>query len=92
MKKKSKKAMRTVFAKFKKYKNNIQGAIEACVKAAEDKNLEIFAVRGRYKCVTTKGNADYKVHGASSIGCKADGDYAVGVKSANYVYILSKQV
>ena len=84
--------MRTTFAKFKKYKNNIQGAVEACMKAAEDKKLEIFAVRGRYKCVTTKGNADYKVHGASSIGCKADGDYAVGVKSANYVYILSKQV
>ena len=84
--------MRTTLAKFKKYKNNIQGAVEACMKAAEDKKLEIFAVRGRYKCVTTKGNADYKVHGASSIGCKADGDYAVGVKSAIYVYILSKQV
>ena len=90
MKKKSKKATRTVFAKFRKYKKNIQGAVEACMKAAEDKKLEIFAVRGRYKCVTTKGNADYKVHGASPKGCKADGDYAVGVKSANYVYILTK--
>ena len=90
MKKKSKKAMRTIFAKFRKYKKNIQGAVEACMKAAEDKKLEIFAVRGRYKCVTTKGNADYKVHGASSKGCKEEGDYAVGVKSANYVYILTK--
>ena len=44
------------------------------MKAAEDKKLEIFAVRGRYKCVTTKGNADYKVHGASSKGCKEEGD------------------
>ena len=82
--------MRTTFAKFKKYKNNIQGAVEACMKAAADKKLEIFGVRGRYECVTTKGNADYKVHGASPNGCKADGDYAVGVKSANYVYILTK--
>ncbi|RMX56134.1 hypothetical protein pdam_00012094 [Pocillopora damicornis] len=90
VKKKSKKAMRTTFAIFKKYKNNIQGAVEACMKAAEDKKLEIFGVRGRYKCVTTKGNADYKVHGASPKGCKADGDYGVGVKSANYVYILTK--
>ena len=44
------------------------------MKAAEDKKLEIFAVRGRYKCVTTKGNADYKVHGTSSKGCKEEGD------------------
>ena len=34
--------MRTVFAKFRKYKKNIQGAVEACMKAAEDKKLEIL--------------------------------------------------
>ena len=62
--------MRTVFAKFKKDKNNIQGTVEACVKAAEDKKLEIFAVRGRYKNVTTKDNADYKVHGHHPEGAK----------------------
>ena len=35
--------MRTVFAKFKKYKNNIQGTVEACVKAAEDKDRYFHA-------------------------------------------------
>ena len=34
--------MRTVFAKFRKYKKYIQGAVEACMKAAEDKKLEIL--------------------------------------------------
>ena len=40
------------------------------MKAAEDKKLEIFAVRGRYKNVTTKDNADYKVHGHHPKGAK----------------------
>ena len=44
MKKKSKKATRTVFAKFRKYKKNIQGAVEACMKAAEDKKTGDLSV------------------------------------------------
>ena len=49
--------MRTVFEKFKKYENNIQGAVEACVKAAEDKKTgdlcgswEIQVCDNRWQC------------------------------------------
>ena len=90
VKNKNKKAMGKVLGKFTKYKKNIKGAVEACMKAAKGKKLEIFGVRGKFSCATTKGNADYKVHGASPKGCKEEGDYGVGVKLANYVYVLKK--
>ena len=90
VKNKNKKAMGKVLGKFTKYKKNIKGAVEACMKAAKGKKLEIFGVRGKFSCATTKGNADYNVHGASPKGCKEEGDHGVGVKLANYVYVLKK--
>ncbi|RMX56132.1 hypothetical protein pdam_00012098 [Pocillopora damicornis] len=90
VKNKNKKAMGKVLGKFTKYKKNIKGAVEACMKAAKGKKLEIFGVRSKFICATTRGNADYKMHGASPKGCKEEGDYGVGVKLANYVYVLKK--
>ena len=66
--KKKNKAMGKVLGKFRKYKKNIKGAVEACMKAAKGKKLEIFGVRGKFSCATTKGNADYNVHFSSSLG------------------------
>ena len=66
--KKKNKAMGKVLGKFRKYKKNIKGAVEACMKAAKGKKLEIFGVRGKFSCATTKGNADYNVHFSSSWG------------------------
>ena len=68
VKNKNKKAMGKVLGKFRKYKKNIKGAVEACMKAAKGKKLEIFGVRGKFSCATTKGNADYNVHFSSSLG------------------------
>ena len=61
VKNKNKNAMGKVLGKFRKYKKNIKGAVEACMKAAKGKKLEIFGVRSKFICATTKGNADYKV-------------------------------
>ena len=43
--KKKNKAMGKVLGKFRKYKKNIKGAVEACMKAAKGKKLEIFGVQ-----------------------------------------------
>ncbi|XP_078350169.1 uncharacterized protein LOC144634989 isoform X2 [Oculina patagonica] len=90
VKSKKKKAMGKIYGKFKKNKKDVQAAVEACLKSAEEKQLQVFGVRNKYKCATTKGSADFRVHGASN-GCKEQGDYGVGVKKANYVYILKKE-
>ena len=50
--KKKNKAMGKVLGKFRKYKKNIKGAVEACMKAAKGKKLEIFGVRGKFSCAT----------------------------------------
>ena len=82
--------MGRVYDKFKKNKNDVQAAVEACLKAADESKLQIFGVRNKYMCVTTKkGSTDFRVHGASK-NCKERKDYGVGVKNANYVYILKK--
>ena len=87
-----KKAMGRVYDKLKKNKNDVdvQAAVEACLKSAEEIQLRIFGVRNKYKCVTTKtGSTEFRVHGKSE-NCRERIDYGVGVKNANYVYILKK--
>ncbi|KAJ7387710.1 hypothetical protein OS493_001052 [Desmophyllum pertusum] len=85
------KAMGEHIGKFKENRKDIQAAVEACLKAAQEKQLEIFGVRRRYKCVTTKTDspADFDRYG-SSVTCKEQGDYGVGIKTATFVYILKK--
>ena len=36
------------YATFRKYKKNIPGAVEACMKAAEKQKLTIFGIRQRF--------------------------------------------
>lgn len=43
VKSKKEKAMAKNYATFRKYKKNITGAVEACMKAAEKQKLTIFA-------------------------------------------------
>lgn len=43
------KAMPKVFGKFREYRKDISGAVEACMEAAEEKQLDIFGVRNRFK-------------------------------------------
>ncbi|KAL9964346.1 hypothetical protein ACROYT_G027975 [Oculina patagonica] len=85
-----KKAMGKVYAKFRNNKGNVQAAVEDCLKSAEEKQLQIFGIRNKYTCATTKGSADFRVYGPST-GCKEQGDYGVGLKMENYVYILKKE-
>lgn len=89
VKNKKDKAMGKTYAKVKKYKKDIMGAVKACLAAAEKNQLQIFGVKSKIKCTTTKGSADFRRHGESK-NCKKDGDYSVGAKRANFVYILKK--
>ena len=45
--------MSKVLGKSTKYKKNIKGAVEACMKAAKGKKLEIFGVRSFFLVVFT---------------------------------------
>ena len=40
--------------------------------------------------MTTKGDADFARHGSSK-ACKGSGEYEVGLKGANFVYVLKKE-
>ncbi|KAJ7373925.1 hypothetical protein OS493_009250 [Desmophyllum pertusum] len=75
----------------KRTEKDVQAAVEACLKAAEEKTTGDLGVRRRYKCVTTKKDspADFDRYG-SSVTCKEQGDYGVGIKRATFVYILKK--
>jgi len=90
VKSKKNQAMGKIYAKVRKYKKNIQEAVEACLKKADEGQLQIFGVKSKFKCTTTKGSADFKRHGVSK-NCKKDGSYGVGAKKANFVYILKKE-
>ena len=82
--------MANAYDKFKQNKDDVQATVEACLKSAEEKQLQIFGVRREYRCVTTKDSANFRVYGRSE-GCKEQGDYGVGVEYENYVYILKKE-
>ena len=85
-----KKAMGESFGGSKKNRKNFQAAVEACMKLADEKQLQVFGVRRKYKCVTVRDSAEFDRYRPSE-KCKEEGDYGVGQKAiANFVYILKK--
>ena len=82
--------MGKIYAKVPKYRKNIQKVVKACLKKADEGRLQIFGVKSKFQCTTTKGSANFRRHGASK-NCKKDGSYGVGAKQANFVYILKKE-
>ena len=71
-------------------RNNIQAAVKACLKIADEQSLQVVGVRSKYRCVTTKDSAEFDLYGSSE-RCKEEGDYGVGENAtANFVYILKK--
>ena len=86
----SKKAMRDGIGGSKKNRKDVQAAVETCLKVADERKVQVFGVRRKYKCVTIRDSADFARYGSSE-KCKEEGDYGVGQKAiANFVYILKK--
>ena len=77
--------------KFKKVKSSrdMKTVVNLCLKEASKKGIKVVGIRGKNKCMTTKGNAKYDLHGGSK-ACKMQGSVGVGSGMANYVYLLKQ--
>ncbi|XP_078370602.1 uncharacterized protein LOC144654348 [Oculina patagonica] len=87
-KKVKKKAMPKVFKTVQGNTKSVEWVVQECMRQADKDGLEVFGVRKGVQCVTTNGR-HYSVHGRSN-GCQVVGQYGVGNKKANFVYMLYK--
>lgn len=81
-------AMPKVFKTVQGNTNSVELVVQECMRQADKDGLEVFGVRKGVQCVTTTGR-HYSVHGRSN-GCRVVGQYGVGNKKANFVYMLYK--
>lgn len=81
-------AMPKVFKTVTGNTNNVAWVVQECMRQAEKDGLEVFGIRKGVQCVTTTGR--HYAHHDRSNDCRVEGQYGVGNKKANFVYMLYK--